>query len=176
MVHAFFDGTRAYEHLRVLATEIGPRPGGSQNEREAGQYIAERLREAGLSVRIDPFPIVKHNQIKTELVALSDPPDRINCAAQQYAADTPEEGVEGDLVFVETAHPQYLQEHFRNKIWLILGGLPLSYYGMAMAMKPKAIIAVENQMGVLPKRTHLRRPYRDRYGSVPTIRIAYEDG
>ncbi|MHC4601443.1 MAG: M28 family peptidase, partial [Planctomycetota bacterium] len=176
MFHSEFDGNKAFAHLTVLAQEIGPRAAGTSSEREAGDYMAARLEEAGLDVRKETFPVAVHKQQRTELHALTDEPYRINCAAQQFASDTPEEGVEGDLVFVETAHPQYLEDRFRDKIWLILGGLPMAYYGMAMSMAPRAIIAVENQMGVLPKRTHLRRAYRDRYGSVPTVRVSFEDG
>jgi putative aminopeptidase FrvX len=176
MNDSLFDGTEAFRHLQVLAQEIGPRASGSENERKAAEYIAGQLREFGLSVRIDSFPVTIHRQKRTELWALDGEPYRINCAAQQFAANTPDEGVEGDLVFVETAHPQYLEDRFRDKIWLIFRGLPSTYYGMAMTMKPRAIINVEAQMGVLPKRTHLRRSFRDHFGTVPTIRISFEDG
>ncbi|MCU0724149.1 MAG: M28 family peptidase, partial [Planctomycetes bacterium] len=71
---------------------------------------------------------------------------------------------------------QYLQEQHRDKIWLILGGLPLSLYGRAMALKPRAILAVENELWVLPKASHLRLTYRERFGSVPTVRISFADG
>jgi hypothetical protein len=168
-----FDGNKAYDHRSVLAQQIGPRAGGSTNERKAGEYIAERLGEMGLEVKIENFPVTIHRQERTELHALAETPYRINCAAQQFASDTPEAGLEGELVFVETAHPHYLEDRFRDKVWLILGGLPMA---MAMSMSPRAVIAVENQLGVLPKRSHLRRVYRDRYGSVPTVRISFEDG
>ena len=34
-----FSGENAYEHLRVLTEEIGPRHGGSKNEARAAHYI-----------------------------------------------------------------------------------------------------------------------------------------
>jgi len=171
-----FDGNKAFAHLRALAQEIGPRPAGSEGERQAGRYLADRFREIGLDTRVDAFPIARHSQTKSELEALGPSSFRIQCIPQLYAADTPEKGVEGELAFLETADPQYLQEHHRDKVWLILGGLPLSLYGKAMALRPRAIIAVENELWVLPKTSHLRLTYRERYGSVPTVRIAFEDG
>ncbi len=171
-----FQGEEAFKHLQVLAKEVGPRPGGSPAEKQAGEYIAGQMKSFGLDVSTDSFPVRTHEQKKTALWVLDGEPRRINAASQLFAANSPEGGVEGELAFVETAHPQYLEDRFRDKVWLLVGGLPMAYYEMAMRMRPRAIIAVENQMGVLPKRTHLRIPYRERYGSVPTVRIAYEDG
>ncbi|MCU0723136.1 MAG: hypothetical protein MUC63_05925, partial [Planctomycetes bacterium] len=94
MTISAFDGNRAFGHLKTLAQEIGPRPAGSEGERQAGRYISEKLKEAGLDVRTDPFPIGRHTQLRAELQALEPSAFRIECAPQLYAADTPEEGVE----------------------------------------------------------------------------------
>jgi len=75
----------------------------------------------------ESFPVVLHRQIRTELNALSDEPYRINCAAQIFAANTPPDGIEGELVFVETAHPQYLEDHFRDKVSMRSSTPPNSY-------------------------------------------------
>lgn len=51
------DAARAFEHLRVLAEEIGPRPAATESERRAAVYIAEQFESAGYVVVIEPFDV-----------------------------------------------------------------------------------------------------------------------
>ncbi|MBM3139362.1 MAG: M28 family peptidase, partial [Chloroflexi bacterium] len=48
---------RVQEHLRVLAGDIGSRVSTEQGERDAAQYIARVLRDAGYDVAIERFPV-----------------------------------------------------------------------------------------------------------------------
>ena len=48
---------RAFEHLRVLAVEIGERFAGTDAEREAAAYIASQLEAAGYVVAIEEFDV-----------------------------------------------------------------------------------------------------------------------
>lgn len=52
-----FDVAAAMRHVDSLATGIGPRPGGSEGERRGAAYIADRLREAGYTVRTETVPL-----------------------------------------------------------------------------------------------------------------------
>lgn len=49
------DAARAMEHIEHLAGTIGPRPAGSEAEREAADYIASELTEAGYDANIEEF-------------------------------------------------------------------------------------------------------------------------
>ena len=49
------DPDRAFADLRVLAVDIGVRSAGTQEERDAAAFVAERLREAGYVVDIEEF-------------------------------------------------------------------------------------------------------------------------
>ena len=40
-------GERALEHLRYIATETGPRTGGSSREMDVAEYVAHALRHTG---------------------------------------------------------------------------------------------------------------------------------
>lgn len=51
------DGALAYEHVRVLAEEIGTRVAGSPAERRAADYISAQLRSYGYEVELQEFPI-----------------------------------------------------------------------------------------------------------------------
>lgn len=53
-------GQRAFEHIRHLAAEIGPRPAGSAAEQQAFGYIAERLRQWGYPVESLPVTFAPH--------------------------------------------------------------------------------------------------------------------
>ncbi|SDO54631.1 M20/M25/M40 family metallo-hydrolase [Halobacillus aidingensis] len=49
------DGAVAYEHMKYLADDIGPRVAGSQNEREAAQYIQGQFERIGLETEVQEF-------------------------------------------------------------------------------------------------------------------------
>ena len=49
------DVDRAYEDMRVLAVDIGIRPAGTADEREAAEYVASQLRDAGYVVALEDF-------------------------------------------------------------------------------------------------------------------------
>lgn len=49
------DPSRAIEHIEHLAVTIGARPAGSEEEREAADYIAAQLTEAGYDTTIEEF-------------------------------------------------------------------------------------------------------------------------
>lgn len=53
-------GQRAFEHVRRLAAEIGPRPAGSAAERQAFDYIAGQLARWGYTVETQPAPFAPH--------------------------------------------------------------------------------------------------------------------
>jgi aminopeptidase YwaD len=48
-------GERAMEHLRYIATEIGPRTGGSGGESEVADYVADTLRSYGYDAEVQSF-------------------------------------------------------------------------------------------------------------------------
>ena len=46
------------DHVSYLSEEIGPRPGGTEEEQQAALYIADYLqKEAGLAAEIEDFTI-----------------------------------------------------------------------------------------------------------------------
>jgi hypothetical protein len=49
-------GERAFEHIEVLAEQIGPRPAGSASERQAFEYIEEQLKNWGYTICSQAVP------------------------------------------------------------------------------------------------------------------------
>ena len=50
-----FEGSRALEHVRVLAEEIGPRVSGTDAERQTADYLSAQLRSYGYDVEVMEF-------------------------------------------------------------------------------------------------------------------------
>jgi len=63
-----------WEHLRVLAEEIGPRVLGTEGDRRAAAYIERQFQEAGLEVVRDVYPCPSWDAGSTRLCILPDQP------------------------------------------------------------------------------------------------------
>ncbi len=50
-----FEGVRAFEHIRALSTDIGPRVAGTDGERKGAEYVANAFRASGYSVEVSDF-------------------------------------------------------------------------------------------------------------------------
>lgn len=49
------DGAMAYEHMKYLAYEIGPRVAGTGNERKAEQYVKSQFERMGFTTEVQEF-------------------------------------------------------------------------------------------------------------------------
>lgn len=87
-------GNVAWDLVRDLTTEIGPRPAGSEAEARARDWAAARLKALGFAnVGIEPFTIraYRRGTDKAELVGTAAQPLAIT--ALGYSGATPEAGV-----------------------------------------------------------------------------------
>ena len=58
------------DHVSYLSEEIGPRPGGTEEEQQAALYIADYLqKEAGLAAEIEDFAIVSNTETPSLICA-----------------------------------------------------------------------------------------------------------
>lgn len=55
-----FDADEALDTMRDLSETIGPRETGTAKEKEAAEYISNRLRAQGASVKVQSFPLKKY--------------------------------------------------------------------------------------------------------------------
>jgi len=83
------DAARAMQHIEHLAVTIGPRPAGSEAEREAADYIASQLTEAGYDATIEEFTFEAERD--DSLVTLPDG-DALRALAMQGSAMTEASG------------------------------------------------------------------------------------
>jgi len=62
-----FGADRALTHAQVLAGDIGSRPAGSAEELAAADYIRDQLAGYGYEADLQPFPIVTHETVRSDL-------------------------------------------------------------------------------------------------------------
>ncbi|NKJ41404.1 MULTISPECIES: M28 family peptidase [unclassified Novosphingobium] len=93
----------AWDLVRDLTTQIGPRPAGSPAEARAREWAAARLKSLGFqNVAIEPFTMraYRRGTDKAELVGFAAQPLAIT--ALGYSGATPDAGITAPLVYFPT--------------------------------------------------------------------------
>ncbi|HET9226663.1 MAG TPA: peptidase M28 family protein, partial [Thermoanaerobaculia bacterium] len=94
-------GTRAFEIVRSLTLETGPRPAGSAGDRAAVEWGVRTLKELGFQhVRADKVTVPHWERGAESGEILSPWPQPVTLAALGGSVGTPEEGVEAEVVEV----------------------------------------------------------------------------
>ena len=169
-----FSGAQAYQYLKALTVDIGPRHGGSEGERKAARYIRDVFKSLGLKASLFPY---KTHTFDTAESSLSFPGiGTVESVPAPCCVSTPATGVTAGLVIVETGHEMCLDASMKGKVITTLGGFGGTHMDALVALKPAGLIMIGN---TLFKR-HLRAKYNAdnirRHGSVPMVHVTYEDG
>lgn len=93
----------AYDWVSELTTRFGPRPAGSDSERQAAEWAAERLKTLGFTnVHIESFPLtawVRGTESAQIIAPVAQP---LVVAALGESPPTPAGGLEGEVVIFPT--------------------------------------------------------------------------
>ena len=109
-----FDGDSAYRFMEKLVKDIGNRESGTDSERRAAQQIKSWFEEFGLAnVRMEEFEVHTSKILKEE-ASLPDG-TKLKCSAVGNTQSTPQGGVEGEVVFLESTSSEELKT-IKNKI------------------------------------------------------------
>lgn len=96
------EGTRAYEWVERLTTEVGPRLGGTEGEARARSWAKNTLETLGFSnVHIDPFTIDGWLRGEEQAEILAPYPQPLSITALGKSVATPAQGLEGEVIFFE---------------------------------------------------------------------------
>jgi aminopeptidase YwaD len=96
-------GELAFQHVKALAVDIGPRPAGSDAEIEAARYVGDQLRSYGYVVEEQTFEFTSELGREASLrVLIPEPEDLKSSAFTGSAAGR----VEGNLVFAGLGRPE----------------------------------------------------------------------
>ncbi|MDH5481451.1 MAG: M28 family metallopeptidase [Candidatus Bathyarchaeota archaeon] len=168
----FFDAGSAYHFMERLVKEIGNRESGTDSERRAAQQIKAWFEEFELAnVRMEEFE-VQTSRILKEEVSLPDG-TQLECAAVGNSLSTPPQGIEGEVVMLESTSSGALK-NIENKIAALSVVLYEKDFCKVMKAGPQALI--------YPSRTPLAptiyRSIRAEYvekQNIPAVSMAHDD-
>ena len=124
--------------METLVKEIGNRESGTDSERRAAKQIFEWFKEFGLAdVRLEQFDVVTSRVLKEEVIL----PDgsKLDCSAIGNSLSTSPDGVEGEVIVVESTSPEELSK-IRGKIAAINVRLNKKTFSRIVKAKPVALI------------------------------------
>ncbi len=170
-----FDGGRAFKHIEKLAVDIGPRIGGSQADEKAGEYIESYFKGLGLDVSTQEFEIETGYTTNQSLEVTAPYKESISCSGLSMIGKTGPEGIEGELIHIETTDEEYLTPEITGKI-VVTNGLMRKNLDIVKKLKPLGFIFIEAYPKVLPKHFWGNYPANREYGNYPSVRISFEDG
>ena len=168
-----FSGEKAFAHLRVLAEEIGPRHGGSRNEARAARHIRDHFRSLGLRSRLEPYPIYSFEDAKGSLTTPDG--EDIPCIAVPISAATPRKGITREAIFIEEASPLLLDERVRDKIVVTFGDFGGGERAF-ISHGPAGLVSIQANARKRHFRGTRKADSKRKIGSVPTVRMTFEDG
>lgn len=96
-------GTNAFDHVSALVTEVGPRPAGSAGDAAAVRWALNRLGTLGFSnVRTQDVLVPRWIRGTADVSIVAPFPQPLVAVSLGGSVGTPEEGLEGAVVAVES--------------------------------------------------------------------------
>jgi len=168
-----FEAGSAYRFMENLVKDVGNRESGTDSEFRAAGKIRKWFEEFGLSnVRVEEFE-VETSRILREEASLPDG-TRLECAAVGNSMSTPLEGVEGEVVVLESTSTEALQ-NIEDKIAVLsMYSLDMKGFHKVLNAKPLALI-YPTRAPLTPKSYRsIRAEYVEKQ-SIPAISVAHDD-
>jgi len=170
-----FSGKKAFKHLKVLAEDIGPRDSGSEMERKAAEYITSEFEALGLETHYHKFEADWGQVINQSLEVLEPYHERIDCRALPLSGGTKPDGVNGELLYLESVAEETITPEIDGKI-LMTQGFYRNGLELFSKYRPLAIISIGRRPGAPLGSGWGSAKLRDKYGPMPIVNIKFEDG
>ncbi len=164
------NGDRAYRLLKRFAFE---RVGGTKGERRAAEIISAELINIGFKPIFEKFYVWTYMNTEAELEVLVPYQQKYKAAALGLTGETPPEGIESDLVYVETGGEGYL-DGVKGKVAMMFGPLNANKYKALSDREVQAFIMISNPGRELTH-TEISDYYFKRFGKIPGVFITYGD-
>jgi len=167
-----FDPKSAYHFMETLVTEIGNRESGTDSERQAAVRVKGWFEEFGLAnVRLEEFEVQTSRILREEAIL----PDgkRLQCSAVGNSLSTPHEGVEGEVVLLDSTSPQALSG-IKGKIAALNMVLYEKNFYKVLKAEPLALLYPSRT----PQAPGIFRSIRAEYiekQNIPAISLAHDD-
>ncbi len=165
-----FDPSYAASLAARLAEK--PRFTGTPGERRGAEIISGELKAAGYDVRREGFRVETYRVVEARLESLS-PSFKVPCSPVGFSGETGEEGVEGDLVYIEGADPALLPS---QSGWVGLSSVrPGKEEWRELVGKASGLVIAESNACRLPSHVSIPYEWREKYGSLPAVYVSYSD-
>ena len=170
-------GKNLEKDLITLTETIGIRLSGTEEEKKAAEYLAERFREYTQDVVIETFPTSLRDITFEEIEA-----DGVKYPCNYFcrAPRVPGGSMTAEMAFFApvTDFQRDDLSYLKGKAVLCFGGLPAGPedYRRLMEAEPAFILVADLRvMGPHPVAGSLLPGFADKIGAVPTAAIAYDD-
>ena len=101
--------SEAWENLLVLADDIGVRVAGGEGEIRARDFLLKTFARYGLDdVHLESFRHRAWQPKREELLVTSEDDRPLACRSSALSPSTPQEGLEGEVVFLERCDEEEL--------------------------------------------------------------------
>ena len=163
-----------YKSFNVLKKLYFVRTGGSKEELEAASIIIDECKNIGVDARFEEFdvdaPVIKKAYLK-----FSDPDFEPECVGVGMSGSTPEDGVEGEFIYVDSIPAAEILD-LEDKICLIHEKiLRPNLYKILVEKKPKGLILCcgdvyrkDNDVDLDP---YIYRERCYKFGKIPAVCI-----
>ncbi|OYD07264.1 M20/M25/M40 family metallo-hydrolase [Paludifilum halophilum] len=114
---------RIYGHIAKLANKDNARVTGFEGEHKAADYIAEKLKQYGVKVERQYFPIIAYMDKGSEVTVNKPEAKTLKSANFNFTPATPDEGLTGEVVYAGLgAEDDFRDVDVEGKIALIQRG------------------------------------------------------
>ncbi len=163
------------EYAYRIAVELAsqPRFAGSEGERRAREIVCRELESFGYEVKLEPFTTKVYEVKKAELKVTSPERRVVECSAVGFSGETGEEGVEGELVYIESGDPAFLPRHTG---WIgLASSRPNRDAWRKLVGKASGLIIAENSPFRDLSKVDIPYEWREKFGNLPAVYVRYNE-
>jgi aminopeptidase YwaD len=174
-----FNGKNAYQSIKKLSVDIGPRFSGSESCELAASYIKSYFEDLRIKVSDQEFDLQTGGLADFKLEILDPVLGDITCRPLQFIPDTPQDGIVGDLIYVEGIDRPQMGPHVKGKIviWSRSGVQGMNFrLDKLFQYEPLAVLMISMNPGFKPRHDVVTERTFGPYKPVPIFQISWEDG
>ncbi len=162
-----------YAYRLALRLASTPRFTGSKGEAEARELLARELSSFGYSVSFEPFKVKVYEVERASLEVLEPERRFVECSPIGFSGETGEEGVEGELAYIEGGDAALLPA---GKGWIGLASARPDKEGWRkLAGRASGLVVAEGSPSRELSRVEVPYEWRERLGSLPAVYVRYWD-
>jgi Iap family predicted aminopeptidase len=162
-----------YAYRLALRLASTPRFTGSKGEAEARELLARELSSFGYSVSFEPFKVKVYEVERASLEVLEPERRFVECSPIGFSGETGEEGVEGELAYIEGGDAALLPA---GKGWIGLASARPDKEGWRkLAGRASGLVVAEGSPSRELSRVEVPYEWRERFGSLPAVYVRYWD-